>query len=87
MKKLIRKWLGMEPVPESGLRPGDCECGHSRCVHERGIGRCGVQYHPDGECDAWTICACQIYIRDNDSDDGDDDPTPTPAELERMYQQ
>lgn len=66
------------------LKPGECECGHNRCSHKNGKGRCkGIRQYET----YWANCSCQIYIPKKD-DGGDDDtvPAPTPAELEKMFQ-
>lgn len=87
MKKLIMKWLGMESTPESGLKPGYCECGHLRCSHKNGREECHGQWAPDEKQDKWRGCSCQIFIIDEDEED-DEGPeeTPTPQDLERLYQ-
>lgn len=41
------------------LVPGKCECGHSRCDHQRGQKKCMV------DLDMYRSCACQCYIPDN----------------------
>jgi hypothetical protein len=77
-------------VPAVPLKPGTCECEHSRCCHERGTGQCHVQYEPhteDNKTDKWSCCACQIFILDDDN--GNDDTPEVPvdpelAELEKM---
>lgn len=83
-----------KPGPETApsiLRPGECECGHRRCSHAKGVGEC-MALHTADENDKplpqseWSGCACQIYIKDDDDDDdsGPDPVTPTIDELERM---
>lgn len=92
---LFLAWLEMKltPVPEPKPeipKPGNCECGHLRCTHFNGRGRCASQYPPDAENAEWRGCACQIFILDDDDDDSDDEPepiTPSTDELERMYKQ
>jgi hypothetical protein len=72
----------------AALTPGDCECGHMRCCHADGRGKCAVAYPPgeDGFKES-TVCACRIYIFDPDGgdDDSEEDPTPSPADLEKLY--
>lgn len=81
-------WSRKKPVPTPPLAPGECECGHIRCAHEKGRGRCVVYF--DGEYlgkPQRMKCGCQIFIlddRDDDDDDPEDAPTPSPEELERM---
>ena len=70
------------------LNPGTCECGHTRCVHYEGRGRCKAGYPPkteDNPSDEWRFCACQIFIRDDDEDDDPEPETPTPSELADLY--
>jgi hypothetical protein len=67
------------------LRPGNCECGHIRCCHRKGVGRCNVEYPV---YDGWPYggnCACDIYIRAKDNDPYVEPETPTPSELEKLY--
>ena len=75
-------------APELPLKPGTCECGHARCHHIGGKGKCGAAWPPKtthNDSDEWRYCACHIFILDDD-DDGDNDPeTPTPSELERLF--
>lgn len=83
-----------EPEPEP-LAPGLCECGHVRCAHIDGKGKCNVSYPHDEQWPNGAKCACQIYIFDPDADDDDDDdddednpenqPTPDPSELEPLW--
>lgn len=80
------KWPFRKEIPEQ-LKPGNCECGHGRCSHRRGGGRCSGQFPPDKETPEWTICTCQIYIRDSDNDGSPEPETPTPSELEKLYRQ
>lgn len=66
------------------LTPGKCECGHARCNHIGGNGKCMAT---EPEWEAGDVCACQLYIRDDDADDGDAEPEPTDpevAELEKL---
>lgn len=83
------KWIAQlfTRKPAEPLKPGICECGHERCCHERGIGRCTVGYPADNEWPDGAQCACKVYIFDPDADDGDDDglPAPSPDELESLY--
>ena len=46
--------------PVTGLVPGKCECGHSRCCHVKGKYDCTVTPVPNDER---MMCACEIYIR------------------------
>ena len=83
-------WKKDTPPSVSALTPGECECGHSRCCHKDGKGRCGVGYAPnseDNETNHWLQCACQIFILDDDNDDDDEsDPVnPEIDELEKIY--
>ena len=87
-------WKKEEPItpkPEF-LKPGECECGHSRCLHTEGRYKCQVAIYTDDYGrpllkEQWGMCACQIYIPDDD-DDGDSGPPdpvdPEVAELQRM---
>ena len=68
------------------LIPGDCECGHERCSHVKGKGRCMAQYPPDSECKEWSECACQLYIREDEGEDENESPTPSPEQLEESFQ-
>ena len=88
-----RKDKQQEVKPEF-LKPGDCECGHSRCCHKDGRGACSVVYDKDDDgkpypADEHWTCACLIYIPDDD-DENDDTPDvpndPEVVELERMMQ-
>lgn len=75
------------PKPDEILKPGDCECGHSRCYHKKGKGECMAGFPPDAETPYWTDCGCQVFILDDDDDGGEDEPeTPSPEELEKLYQ-
>lgn len=71
------------------LKPGTCECGHSRSAHKKGKFRCMADFPPcDEHPEVWADCACQIYIRDEDDDDDGspgDAGTPSPGELEELY--
>lgn len=78
------RWPWNRSTESTPLTPGICECSHSRCVHDKGKGRCRAGFPPDEETPEWTNCACQIYIKDEDDDDGDNEPTPSPEELEKM---
>jgi hypothetical protein len=76
---------------EEALKPGICECEHTRCSHENGTGPCTVQYAPhteDNEWDVWAVCACRVFILDKDGGGGSDHPEvpvdPEVAELERI---
>jgi hypothetical protein len=73
--------------PQPPLKPGGCECGHLRCSHDEGRGRCRGSWPPDEKNKDWTGCSCVLYIYDPDEDDDDPDsaPCPSPEELERMY--
>jgi len=80
-------WNKRESEPEVEMTAGDCECGHSRCCHENGKGRCHVHYPADKEWPNGAQCACQVFIRDDDYEDDDTPETPIDpevAELERM---
>ena len=85
-----RKDAEPNPVPPTPLVPGECECGHARCYHTDGIGKCRVGYEPNTEenkTSEWILCACQVFIRDDDDDDDDDNNSPADPdvkELERM---
>ncbi len=83
INKIIEFWNR----PKEILKPGLCECGHSRCVHKKGKGRCKGEFAPDNDTPFWTDCSCVVYIKDDD-DDGYDgyQPTPSPAELEKLYE-
>lgn len=87
-------WLCKKPKTEPGpgrpseLTPGCCECGHMRCCHSGGAGKCAVGYPPSAEWPNGSQCACAVFIFDPDADDDDEDgdtPTPSPEELERLY--
>ena len=75
--------------PMKGLEPDDCMCGHMRCSHTKGIGRCHGYFTPDEETKEWTRCACQIFITDGGrGDDDEDDPEPdipTAEDLHKLY--
>lgn len=71
--------------PEAPLKPGTCECDHERCSHEKGTGRCHVEYPPDKEWPLGAGCACQIFILDKDDGEDPVPEAPTPSQLERMY--
>jgi hypothetical protein len=71
------------PEPTTPLTPGTCECGHFRCSHDGGSGRCGVGYPPDEKWTFGAMCACKIFIPDPDGDGEDDDETPSPQDLEK----
>jgi hypothetical protein len=74
-------------APEPPIMPGICECGHIRCLHVGGKGKCAKSYPPSDKWPTGAICACQMFIKNNDDDDGEDEPeTPSPEELERLYQ-
>jgi len=77
--------------PEPPLKPGVCECGHRRCNHVAGKGKCScaICKPDDKHTEYWGLCACQTFILDKEEDDDDDEEepeTPSPEELERMYQ-
>lgn len=47
------------------LKPGVCECHHSRCGHTDGTGRCHAHLAPHSTyntTDQWLLCGCQIFI-------------------------
>ena len=85
-------------TPAPGLKPGECECGHPRCIHVGGLGKCMAQFPPDPERqydkDEWLGCTCQIYIpRWDDGGDPPPESDPDPGaedpeieELRRMAQ-
>lgn len=82
-QKLIL-WLFQIPVPPTVLEPEECQCGHDRCHHTQGIGKCHVDVTEEGDKQSY-VCACQVFIKKRNG--GDDDPpvTPSPEELEKLY--
>jgi len=74
--------------PKEPLKPGICECGHARCLHKKGTGRCNKNWGPsDKHLGYLSVCACEIYIPKKDDNDDDPQPdTPSPSELEALYQ-
>lgn len=87
---LLLKVLIAKLKPADPLAPGDCECGHLRCTHDSGKGRCRGSFPPSDQFKEWTGCSCQVFIQDDEDDDDSDDETPDVptdpevAELERM---
>lgn len=78
-----------ESAPVEPLKPGICECGHLRCCHINGIGRCTLAWPANEKWPSGSHCACTVYIFDpgEDDDKGDEDPeTPSPEQLERLYE-
>ena len=76
----LRRLLGIEIETSAVLKPGGCECGHARCSHKKGKGKCCAAHPPDEESAEWSDCSCQIFILDDDDDDGDDPEPETPAD-------
>jgi hypothetical protein len=75
------------PIPESPLKPGKCECGHLRCSHIGGKGKCTLAWPPSEKWLNGSICSCQVFIPKKDNDNREEEPeTPSPEELERLYQ-
>lgn len=74
------------PLPAEVLKPGICECGHDRCIHVGGKGRCTAEHPSDKEWPRGAHCAFQLFILDDDDDDEGEPETPTPSELEKLYQ-
>jgi hypothetical protein len=84
MASRIRK----KAEPDEPLKPGTCQCGHERCHHMEGKGKCSVAYRHDSDGIRWG-CACQIYIPRRDKGYVDPPPSsPSPSgeveELERL---
>jgi len=71
-------------APEPPLKPGFCECGHLRCLHVGGKGKCVKNYPPSEKWPNGASCGCQIFILDDD-DDEEEPETPSPSELEELY--
>lgn len=70
--------LGMAPFAMAGLglaiywsarifrtrviSPGTCECGHIRCVHDDGEGKCHISYGVSEKFPNSSSCACKLFI-------------------------
>jgi hypothetical protein len=69
-----------------------CQCGHERCYHEHGKGRCHVDMTDEASDEdkarnphGYWICACQAYIPDRGGDDDNGKPgTPVDPEVEEL---
>jgi hypothetical protein len=44
---------------EPPLEPGECQCGHLRCAHANGTGRCAITPAP------FIQCGCQHFIMES----------------------
>lgn len=76
----------IEQTPEPPLKPGKCECGHLRCSHVGGKGRCTMAWPPSEKWPTGSRCSCQTFILDKDDGDDEEEPeTPSPSELEELY--
>lgn len=74
-----------QPAQPEYLRPGTCECGHDRCSHVDGKGKCCAGFPADKEWPDGADCACQIFIRDDDDGPDGAPEAPSPTELEKLY--
>jgi hypothetical protein len=74
--------------PAPPLTHGICVCGHFRCVHTDGKGKCHAGLAPHSEynpTDAWLYCICQIFIEKRDDHSNRQTESLSPEELEKLY--
>lgn len=83
MIRSIILWLRRKFAKDDGQ---ECQCGHMRCMHEKGKHHCHEVKQDSQELGK--ACRCQKFIKDNGGGRGkrNEDPmTPSPEYLERLY--
>ncbi len=74
--------------PLSEVDPEDCKCGHDRCWHTKGIGKCqyALKVSMTEKQTHTFYCSCQIFVKDGGWREPSNSPeAPTPEELETLY--